>query len=78
VRAGRRGLVAIDADARGRFDFDSLRDDVDQGRRGGLEKRDVLNARPLDELSPCSRRGKEQRRRHRETDGKRLSAHPLA
>lgn len=43
-------LVSIDSDAHSVFDFDHLRFGVGQARRGWLEKTDVLNTRPLDEL----------------------------
>lgn len=43
-------LVSIDSDAHSIFDFDHLRFGVGQARRGWLEKKDVLNTRPLDEL----------------------------
>ena len=40
-------LVAINSDAHGADDFDHLRYGIGQARRGWLEKKDVLNARPL-------------------------------
>ena len=43
-------LVAIGSDAHGVDGFDVLRYGVGQARRGWLEKKDVLNARPLAEL----------------------------
>jgi DNA polymerase (family X) len=43
-------LVAIDSDAHGTDGFDVLRYGVGQARRGWLETKDVLNARPLAEL----------------------------
>jgi len=43
-------LVAIDSDAHATDDFGLLRFGVGQARRGWLEKKDVLNARPLAEL----------------------------
>ena len=43
-------LVAINSDAHTTFDFDLLRFGVGQARRGWLERRDVLNARPLQAL----------------------------
>jgi DNA polymerase (family 10) len=43
-------LVAIDADAHSTRDFDDLRYGIGQARRGWLEKRDVLNTRPLAQL----------------------------
>ncbi|WP_131111823.1 DNA polymerase/3'-5' exonuclease PolX [Sulfuricystis thermophila] len=44
-------LVAIDSDAHSRADFANLRFGVGQARRGWLEAKDVLNTRPLAELS---------------------------
>jgi len=43
-------LVSIGSDAHGVDGFDVLRYGVGQARRGWLEKKDVLNARPLAEL----------------------------
>lgn len=43
-------LVSINSDAHSSFDFTSLRFGIGQARRGWLEKRDVLNTRPLAEL----------------------------
>ena len=43
-------LIAIDSDAHSVQDFDNLRYGVGQARRGWLEKKDVLNTRPLREL----------------------------
>ncbi|GAB4169417.1 MAG: DNA polymerase/3'-5' exonuclease PolX [Rhodocyclaceae bacterium] len=43
-------LVAIDSDAHAVADFDDLRFGVGQARRGWLERADVLNTRPLEEL----------------------------
>jgi DNA polymerase (family 10) len=43
-------LVAIDSDAHDVTGFDNLAYGVGQARRGWLEKKDVLNARPLGEL----------------------------
>jgi DNA polymerase (family 10) len=43
-------LVAIGSDAHGVDGFEVLRYGVGQARRGWLEKKDVLNARPLAEL----------------------------
>jgi len=43
-------LVAINSDAHSVQDFDNLRYGVGQARRGWLEKKDVLNARPLKSL----------------------------
>jgi DNA polymerase (family 10) len=44
-------LVSIGSDAHGVDGFDVLRYGVGQARRGWLEKKDVLNARPLVELT---------------------------
>jgi DNA polymerase (family X) len=43
-------LVAINSDAHGVAEFDQLRYGIGQARRGWLEKKDVLNTRPLNEL----------------------------
>lgn len=43
-------LLAINSDAHSVYDFENLRFGVDQARRGWLEKKDVVNTRPLDEL----------------------------
>lgn len=43
-------LISIDSDAHSIYDFANLRFGVGQARRGWLEKRDVLNTRPLKEL----------------------------
>jgi DNA polymerase (family 10) len=43
-------LVAINSDAHGTFDFENLAFGVGQARRGWVEARDVLNARPLGEV----------------------------
>ena len=43
-------LVAISSDAHSTQQFDNLRYGIGQGRRGWLEKKDVLNALPLREL----------------------------
>jgi len=43
-------LVSINSDAHAASDFDGLHFGISQARRGWLEKRDVLNARPLAEL----------------------------
>ncbi|MBI5580483.1 MAG: DNA polymerase/3'-5' exonuclease PolX [Deltaproteobacteria bacterium] len=44
-------LVAINTDAHGLAEFGQLRYGIGQARRGWLEKKDVLNTRPLNELS---------------------------
>ena len=43
-------LVSIDSDAHDTDGFDNLVYGVGQARRGWLEKKDVLNCRPLAEL----------------------------
>lgn len=43
-------LIAINSDAHGTQDFQNLRFGVGQARRGSLEAKNVLNARPLKEL----------------------------
>ncbi len=43
-------LVSINSDAHGPADFDNLAGGIHQARRGWLEKRDVLNSRPLGQL----------------------------
>jgi len=43
-------LISIDSDAHSVLDFDNLSFGVGQARRVWLEKRDVLNTRPLKEL----------------------------
>ncbi len=45
-------LVSIDSDAHRMNDFEVLRYGIGQARRGWLEKKDVLNARPLNQLRP--------------------------
>jgi DNA polymerase (family 10) len=45
-------LVSINSDAHSTFDFDNLRFGIGQARRGWLEKQNVLNTRPLEELRP--------------------------
>lgn len=45
-------LVSINSDAHTTQDFGNLRFGVGQARRGWLEKKDVLNTRPLRELLP--------------------------
>lgn len=49
-------LVSINSDAHSTYDFLNLRFGVGQARRGGLEKRNILNARPLSELRRLIRR----------------------
>ncbi|MFL6674842.1 MAG: DNA polymerase/3'-5' exonuclease PolX [Massilia sp.] len=43
-------LISIDSDAHSTEDFDNLRFGVGQGRRGWLEKGDVLNTRTLEQV----------------------------
>lgn len=43
-------LVAIGSDAHSVNDFDNLAHGVGQARRGWLEKADVINTRPVEEL----------------------------
>ncbi|ABM36139.1 DNA polymerase/3'-5' exonuclease PolX [Polaromonas naphthalenivorans] len=45
-------LVSINSDAHGTLEFNHLPSGIDQGRRGWLEKADVLNTRDLPELRP--------------------------
>ena len=49
-------LVSINSDAHSTFDFANLRYGVGQARRGWLEKRNVLNTRPLAELRKLLKR----------------------
>ncbi|HEY5682772.1 MAG TPA: DNA polymerase/3'-5' exonuclease PolX [Sulfuricaulis sp.] len=49
-------LVAISSDAHSIQDFDNLLYGVGQARRGWLEKKDVLNTRPLKLLKPLLKR----------------------
>jgi DNA polymerase (family 10) len=49
-------LVAISSDAHSAQDFDNLVYGVGQARRGWLEKKDVLNTRPLKLLRPLLKR----------------------
>jgi DNA polymerase (family 10) len=49
-------LVSINSDAHSTFDFANLRYGVGQARRGWLEKRNVLNTRPLTELRTLLKR----------------------
>ena len=50
-------LLAIDSDAHSAFELDLLRFGVGQARRGWVEKKDVLNARPLKALRKLLARG---------------------
>lgn len=45
-------MVSINSDAHSTLDFGNLRYGVGQARRGWIEAREVLNARPLHELRP--------------------------
>jgi len=49
-------LVSIDSDAHSIFDFANLKFGVGQARRGWLEKKDVLNTRPLAALRKLLRK----------------------
>jgi DNA polymerase (family 10) len=49
-------LVAINTDAHSVAEFGQLRYGVGQARRGWLEKKDVLNTRPLNEVSKLLKR----------------------
>jgi DNA polymerase (family 10) len=49
-------MVSINSDAHSVLDFEHLRYGVGQARRGWLERKDVLNARPLGELRPLLKR----------------------
>jgi DNA polymerase (family 10) len=49
-------IVSINSDAHSVLDFENLRYGVGQARRGWLERKDVLNARPLCELRPLLQR----------------------
>jgi DNA polymerase (family 10) len=51
-------LVAISSDAHTTLDLENLRFGVGQARRGWLEKTDVLNTRPLNELRGIIGRGR--------------------
>jgi DNA polymerase (family 10) len=57
-------LVAINSDAHGVRDLENLAFGVGQARRGWLEARDVLNARPLAELRQLLARGSAPRARN--------------
>lgn len=43
-------LISINSDAHSVYDFANLRFGIGQARRGWLEKNDVLNTRPLQQL----------------------------
>ncbi|WP_292916519.1 PHP domain-containing protein [Nitrosomonas sp.] len=43
-------LISINSDAHSVYDFTNLRFGIGQARRGWLEKKDVLNTRPLQQL----------------------------
>jgi DNA polymerase (family 10) len=43
-------LISINSDSHSVHGFTNLRFGIGQARRGWLEAKDVLNARPLDEL----------------------------
>lgn len=45
-------LLSVNTDAHNVLDFENLRFGVGQARRGWLERKDVLNTRPLRELKP--------------------------
>ena len=49
-------LISINSDAHSIMNFDNLRYGVGQARRGWLEKEDVLNTRPLNELRKLLKR----------------------
>jgi len=49
-------LISVNSDAHSTRDFANLRHGIGQARRGWLERRDVLNTRPLDQLLPLLRR----------------------
>lgn len=49
-------LIAVNSDAHSAGDFANLRFGIGQARRGWLERKDVLNTRPLSELRPLLRR----------------------
>ena len=49
-------MVAVGSDAHGTDGFDVLRYGVGQARRGWLEKKDVLNSRPLAQLRKLLKR----------------------
>ena len=55
--------VAIDSDAHSTAELANLRYGVAQARRGWLERRDVLNARPLAELRTLLKRGPDRAKR---------------
>ena len=43
-------LIAVNSDAHSEYGFDNIRFGIDQARRGWLEKKDVLNTRPVNTL----------------------------
>ena len=49
-------MRSINSDAHSVFDLENLRYGVGQARRGWLEKKDVVNARPLQSLRPLFKR----------------------
>jgi DNA polymerase (family 10) len=49
-------LISIGSDSHRTTEFDFLRFGIGQARRGWLEKKDVLNTRPLKELRALLRR----------------------
>lgn len=49
-------MLSINSDAHSVFDIENLRYGVGQARRGWLEKKDVVNARPLESLRPLLKR----------------------
>ena len=48
-------LLSIDSDSHGPLQFENLSTGINQARRGWLEKKDVLNTRPLSRLRPLLR-----------------------
>ena len=54
--AGEGVLISVNSDAHGENDFAYLKFGLAQARRGWLEKKDVLNSRPLKSLKPLLRR----------------------
>jgi DNA polymerase (family 10) len=45
-------MLSVNSDAHSVADFDHLRLGIGQARRGWLEKNDVLNTRPIEQLLP--------------------------